>query len=145
MSTPAVNFTITLAPEDAEDPVWRREWMIKFLRGEHAHGDHPEKGKWSMSPEDIVRLFAVFEASGATPEEAESMTCFLPEDFCRKCLDAGGIHLAAESEEDKRTGRRFWIVGTAEATQKWSAEAMDSKVIVDADGNPHPNSAGGGA
>lgn len=105
--------------------MWRREWMIKFLRGEHAHGDHPETGKWSMSPEDIVRLFTVFEASGATPEQVEYMTCFLPEDFCRKCLELGGIHQASESEEDVRLGRRFWVAGTPEAARKLLAESGD--------------------
>lgn len=39
------------------------------------------------------------------------MTWFLPEAFCRKCLDLGGIHLATESEDDKRLGCHFWVAG----------------------------------
>ncbi len=141
VSTQTIDANITITPLDVTaDPAWRREWTIKFLRGEHDHGDHPESGKWTMSREDIERLLAVFEASGATAEVAEHLTCCLPESFCRKCLDEGGIHIGVGLD-----GKEFWTAGTAESVRKWSAEAMDSKVIVDADGNPHPGSIGGAA
>lgn len=99
-------------PEAEPSPQWRRQWMIKFLRGEHEHGACPERGAWTMSAEDIERMFAVFEASGFSPEDAEKIACFLPEEFCRKCLDLGGIHIAQETAEDLRLGRRMWMAGT---------------------------------
>lgn len=93
-----------------QTPEWRRNWTIDFLRGEREDGGGMDP-PWTMSREDIGRLLAVFEASGASPEEAEHMTWFLPEAFCRKCLDLGGIHLAAETEADKRRGGHYWVAG----------------------------------
>lgn len=106
-----VHATVAIdAPEPSPSPEWRRNWTIDWLRGEREDGGGMDP-PWTMSREDIGRLLTVFESSGASPEEAERMTWFLPEAFCRKCLDLGGIHMATETEEDKRSGGHFWVAG----------------------------------